>query len=95
MDSVGNISDIYNSAATIYDTTRPTITSVNINGTDTYTRVASNIVRVSFSDATSGVASITLSGNDIAAAERTTYTVTDTDRTAGYKDITITLTGAA
>lgn len=94
MDEVGNIGSVVNSTATVYDTVAPTVTSVSINSGDGYTRVTSNTVRVSFSDATSGVASVTLSGNDIATAERKSYTVTDAERTAGYKDITITLQGA-
>ena len=94
MDEVGNIGSVVNSSATVYDTVAPTVTSVSINSGDGYTRITSNTVRVSFSDATSGVASVTLSGNDIASTERKSYTVTDAERTAGYKDITITLQGA-
>lgn len=93
MDDVGNISEIVNSASTIYDTVAPVISAVSVNDGDGYTRVTSNTVRVSFSDATAGVDYITLSG-DIANEEKTNYSLTDADRTAGYKDITITLQGA-
>jgi hypothetical protein len=93
MDDVGNISPIVDSAATVYDTVAPSITDVSVNSGDGYTRVTTNTVRVSFSDATSGVAYVTLSG-DIADAEKIDYSLTDADRTAGYKDINITLQGA-
>ena len=89
MDDVGNIGIIVNSSATVYDTTAPTISNVSVNNNDGYTKNTSNTVRVTFSDVTSGVASIALSG-DIAAAEKISYTLTDADRTAGYKDFTIT-----
>jgi len=93
MDDVGNISSIVNSDAVVYDTVAPTISAVSINSGDGYTRVAANSVRVSFSDAISGVDYITLSG-DIANDEKINYSLTDADRTAGYKDINITLQGA-
>ena len=89
MDEVGNISGVVDSSAVIYDTIAPTISAVSINNGDGYTNVASNTIRVTFSDATSGVATITLSG-DIAAAEKIAYAVSDADRTAGYKDIPVT-----
>lgn len=94
MDEVGNISTIVNSSAVIYDTVAPTLSSVSINDGDGFVRTTSATVRVRFSDATAGVNYITLSGNDIASAERTNYSLTDADRTAGYKDIAVTLQGA-
>ena len=93
MDEVGNISSIVNSAATIYDTVAPEVTAVSVNSGDGFTRVTGNTVRVSFSDATSGVQYVTLAG-DIADGEKIAYSVTDADRTAGYKDIAVTLQGA-
>ena len=93
MDEVGNISGIVDSAATIYDTVAPNVTSVSVNSGDGYTTQAACTVRVSFSDATAGVDSITLSG-DIATAEAVSYTLTAADRTAGYKDFNVTLQGA-
>ena len=89
MDNVGNIGIIVDSSATIYDTTAPTISNISINNNEGYTKNASNTVRITFSDATSGVASVTLAGN-IAVAEQISYTLTDADRTAGYKDIAVT-----
>ena len=89
MDNVGNIGAIVNSSATIYDTQAPVISSVSISKGNGYTKEAANGVRITFSDVTSGVASVALSG-DIAPAEKITYTVTDADRTAGYKDIQVT-----
>ena len=93
MDNVGNVSDVVNSSAFVYDTVAPTQPTVVINNGEGYTKVTSVSVRVSFSDATSGVDTITLGGN-IAAAEAVAYTLTDADRTAGYKDFTVTLQGA-
>jgi len=93
MDSVGNIGPVVNSTATIYDTVAPIINAVSINSGDGYTKVVSNTVRVTFSDATSGVTSIALSG-DIDSAEQTSYAVSAEDRTNGYKDFTISLDGA-
>ena len=93
MDEVGNISGIVDSAATIYDTVAPNVTSVSVNNGDGYTTQAACTVRVSFNDATAGVDSITLSG-DIATAEAVSYTLTADDRTAGYKDFNVTLQGA-
>ncbi len=89
MDSVGNISTIVNSAAVTYDTVAPTVSSVSINSDAGYTRLSENTVRVTFSDATSGVQKVTLSG-DIAAAEKKDYILDATDRSNGYKDIPIT-----
>lgn len=89
MDEVGNISAVINSGSTIFDNVNPNVTAVSINNNDGYTRVSSNTVRVTFTDATSGVASVTLSG-DIASGEKKTYSVTDAERTNGYKDISIT-----
>lgn len=89
MDEVGNIGPVVNSTATIFDDTAPTVSAVSINNNDGYTKVASNTVRVTFTDATSGVATVTLSG-DIASGEKKSYSVTDAERTAGYKDISIT-----
>ena len=93
MDEVGNISSIVDSDPTVYDTVAPTVSSVSLNSGDGYTTVANCAVRVSFTDATSGVDSIALSG-DIAAAEAVSYTLTAADRTAGYKDFNVTLQGA-
>lgn len=89
MDNVGNIGTIVDSSATIYDTQAPVISSVSISKGNGYTKEAVNGVRITFSDVISGVDSVTLSG-DIAPAEKITYTVTNTDRTAGYKDIQVT-----
>lgn len=89
MDEVGNIGPVINSSATIYDTVAPTVSTISINNNNGYTRVSSNTVRVTFTDATSGVASVTLSG-DIASGEKKTYSVTDAERTSGYKNISIT-----
>ena len=89
MDEVGNIGPVVNSTATIFDDTAPTVSAVSINNNDGYTKVASNTVRVTFTDATSGVATVTLSG-DIASGEKKSYSVTDAERAAGYKDISIT-----
>lgn len=89
MDEVGNISSVVNSSATVFDNTAPTVSTVSINNNDGYTRVTSNTVRVAFTDATSGVATVTLSG-DIASGEKKSYSVTDAERTAGYKDISVT-----
>lgn len=88
MDNVGNISDIFTSDPVIYDTTPPTCSLV-INNGDGYTKNVQNTVRVTFSDNVSGVDFITLSG-DIATAEKTNYSLTDTDRQNGYKDLTVT-----
>jgi hypothetical protein len=74
MDEVGNIGPVVNSSAVTYDTIAPTINAVSINNGDGYTKNASNTVRVTFTDATSGVQTITLSG-DIAAAEKIGYSV--------------------
>ena len=68
MDEVGNISGVVDSASFVYDTVAPIVTAVSINDNAGYTRVTENTVRVSFTDATSGVEKITL-GGDIAAAE--------------------------
>lgn len=89
MDEVGNIGLVVNSSAVVYDTVAPTVSAVSINSGAGYTKNTSNTVRVTFSDATSGVSTITLSG-DIAASEKKAYTLTDADRTAGYKDFTVT-----
>lgn len=93
MDEVGNISGVIDSSSFVYDTVAPTQPTVSIEDGAGYTRVAEVSVRVSFSDATSGVNTITL-GGDIATAEAIAYTLTDADRTAGYKDFTVTLQGA-
>ena len=93
MDSVGNIGVVVNSSAVIFDNVVPTISAVSINDGASITRVREVSVKVSFSDATSGVATVTL-GGDIAAAEQTDYTVTDAERTAGEKTITVNLQGA-
>jgi hypothetical protein len=93
MDEVGNISAIVDSAALVYDTVAPSVDAVSINSGDGFTRVVENTVRVTFSDVTSGVQYVTLSG-DIANAEKIDYSLTDADRTAGYKDFTINLQGA-
>lgn len=93
MDEVGNIGVVVNSSAVVFDNVAPTISAVSIEDGAGYTRVATVDVEVSFSDATSGVASVTLAG-DIADAEKTTYNVTDAERTAGSKTISVTLQGA-
>ena len=88
MDNVGNISDIFTSDPVIYDKTPPACSLV-INNGDGYTKNVQNTVRVTFSDNVSGVDFITLLG-DIAAAEKTNYALTDTDRQNGYKDLAVT-----
>lgn len=93
MDTVGNIGVVVNSAEVIYDTVAPSISAVSIENGAGYTRVAGVSVRVSFSDATSGVETVSLLG-DIAAAEKTDYTVSAAERAQGYKDISVTLQGA-
>lgn len=93
MDEVGNIGVVVNSAEVIYDTVSPTISAVSIENGAGYTRVAEVSVRVSFSDATSGVETVTLAG-DIADAEKTSYSVSAAERSQGYKDITVNLQGA-
>lgn len=91
MDDVGNIGDVANSSATCYDTVAPTITAVSINDGAEYTsHAANNTIRVTASDATSGIANLTLSGPSTPTGD---ITWTSADTTAGYKDITITLTG--
>ena len=92
MDEVGNISSVVNSASFVYDTVVPTVSAVSIENGAGFTRVTGVSVRVSFSDATSGVNTITL-GGDIATAEAVAYTLTAADRTAGYKDFPVTLQG--
>lgn len=91
MDNVGNIGPVVNSTSTVYDTIAPVISAVSINDGATFTNHrADNTIRVTVSDATSGVASLTLSGpiNETGAV-----TFTADDRSAGYKDITISFTG--
>lgn len=93
MDEVGNISSVVDSTGFVYDTVAPTISAVSIEDGAGYTRVPGVDVTISFSDATSGVDYVTLSG-DIAAGEQTNYSVTDAERTAGEKTISVTLQGA-
>ena len=93
MDEVGNVSGVVDSSSFVYDTVVPTVSAVSIENGAGYTRTTSVSVRVSFSDATSGVNTITL-GGDIASAEKVATTLTATDRTNGYKDFTVTLQGA-
>lgn len=93
MDEVGNISDVVDSSSFVYDTVAPTVSAVSIKNGAGFTRVAEVEVDVTFSDATSGVNTITL-GGDIATAEAVAYTLTDADRTAGHKVFTVTLQGA-
>lgn len=90
MDEVGNISSIINSASTIYDNSTPVINSVVINNGDEYTKNPNITVRVSFDSSVSGIDIITLQG-DIATGATTNITLTDSDRIAGYKDISIVL----
>jgi len=92
MDEVGNIGVVVNSAEVIYDTVNPVISSIDINNGAGYTNVKEVSVTVSFSDATSGVNTITLNG-DIDEAG-TSYTLTNEDRTAGTKTFTVNLSGA-
>lgn len=94
MDEVGNISAVVNSSATIFDDVAPVISSVSINNGNGYARTADlNSITIYFSDATSGVATILLSGstNDYTV---TPYTLTDNDRTAGHVTLTIDFTGS-
>jgi hypothetical protein len=89
MDEVGNVSDIVTSNATIYDNVAPQVTGVSINHSDDYTNSTDATVRVYFSDATSGVGSLLLTG-DITENQR--IDLNDSDRANGYKDCNITLT---
>ena len=82
MDDVGNIGDVANSSATCYDTVAPVITAVSINNGDEYTsHAANNTIRVTASDATSGIANLTLSGPCTPTGD---ITWTSADTTAGY-----------
>ena len=90
MDEVGNIGPVVNSASTIYDNATPTISSVSINNNDGYTKNPEVTVRVSFGNSTSGIDKIFLQG-DLAQGATSQVTLTNADRTAGYKDITTTL----
>lgn len=88
MDSVGNMSTIVNSSSTIYDTVAPTISNISINNNEGYTKNTTNTVRVTFSDATSGVTTVTLDG-DIVSNQKKAYTVTAAEQSQGYKNLTI------
>lgn len=90
MDEVGNISSIINSTSTIYDNSTPVVNSVVINNGDEYTKNPNITVRVNFASSVSGIDIITLQG-DIAAGATTNITLTDSDRIAGYKDISTVL----
>lgn len=90
MDEVGNISSIINSTSTIYDNATPVINSVIINNGDEYTKNSNITVRVSFASSVSGINTITLQG-DIVAGATANITLTDSDRIAGYKDISTVL----
>lgn len=90
MDEVGNIGSVVNSASTIYDNVIPTVSSVSINNNDGYTKNPEVTVRVSFGNSTSGIDKIFLQGN-LAQGATSQVTLTNADRTAGYKDITTTL----
>lgn len=92
MDEVGNISSIVDSSATIYDNVAPSISAVSINSGDDYTNNTSVTVRVSVTDATSGVDYVTLSGDIVETGDSAKFTFNDTDRTNGYKDCSVTLT---
>mgnify|MGYP002624860293 CR=1 FL=1 len=94
MDEVGNISSVVNSSATIYDSVAPTISSVSINSGDDYANNVSVTVRVSVSDTTSGVDYVTLSGDISETGDNAKFTFNATDRTNGYKDCAVTLSGA-
>lgn len=90
MDDVGNIGPIVNSAATFYDTMAPVITSSVINDGSGYTKTLSNVIRVSFSDFKgSGVNRIDISLGG--PSSTTSYSVSDEERAAGYKDISFVL----
>lgn len=90
MDEVGNIGPVVNSDSTVYDNATPTISSVSINNNDGYTKNPEVTVRVSFGNSTSGIDKIFLQGN-LAQGATSQVTLTNADRTAGYKDITTTL----
>lgn len=90
MDEVGNISSIINSTSTVYDNSTPVINSVVINNGDEYTKNPDITVRVSFASSISGIDIITLQG-DIVTGATTNITLTDSDRIAGYKDISTVL----
>ena len=90
MDEVGNIGSIINSTSTIYDNSIPVINSVVINNGDEYTKNPNITVTVSFASSVSGIDTITLQG-DIATGATTNITLTDSDRIAGYKDISTVL----
>lgn len=92
MDEVGNKSGVINSSATIFDKTAPIVSSVVIANDADITTNQTVIVRVSATDATSGVQKTTLSGN-LDQSSTTEFIWTDTDRTNGYKDCTVVLAG--
>ena len=93
MDEVGNISSIVNSVSTIYDNSIPIINSVIINNGNEYTQYPTVIVRVNFANSISGINTIKLQG-DIATGATTNITLTDSDRIAGYKDISTVLSSS-
>ena len=92
MDEVGNISGVVNSGAIVYDNTAPTISSVSINNGADYTDTVSVTVRVTVSDSTSGVDYVTLSGDITQTGNAAKFVFSDSDRAAGYKDCSVTLT---
>lgn len=91
MDEVGNISAVVDSSATVFDSVAPVISVVSINDSADYTNDANVTVRVSVSDATSGVDYVVLSGDITETGNAAKFTFNATDRTNGYKDCAVTL----
>ena len=91
MDEVGNISAVVDSSATVFDSVAPIISAVSINDSADYTNDVNVTVRVSVSDATSGVDYVVLSGDITETGDAAKFTFNATDRTNGYKDCAVTL----
>lgn len=96
MDDLGNVGPIV-TASTVYDTVAPTISSVDVSSKKSvdptgHTTDANVKVRVTVSDATSGVEYVTLAGDITQTGDAAKFIFTDEDRAAGYKDCDVTLT---
>ena len=91
MDEVGNISAVVDSSATVFDSVAPVISAVSINDSADYTNDVNVTVRVTVSDATSGVDYVVLSGNITETGDSAKFTFNATDRSNGYKDCAVTL----
>lgn len=103
LDDVGNPfkdnedNEVFNSTAVVFDKTAPVVSAMSIaNDADIVTN-QTQIVRVTASDAKTGVADVsgiqktTLSG-DLAVDSETEFIWTNADRANGYKDCVIKLT---